>query len=202
MSLWKRVFTERRSVVLPLVVFLVADLAALGGVFYLQRDVDVVKEESETAVLSLGTAQVQRRDSKATHQSKDLAETQLKQFYGETLPKDFASAVNITAFWLSKTARAARVDYRTGTLAAEEVRDSRLSKVTGQITLVGEYADIRRFLYEVESAQEFVIIEKVELSQPNASQGNALLEVQLSIVTYYLTDGQTAPVKVQAGAGK
>ena len=202
MSLWKRVFTERRSVVLPLVIFLVADLAALGGVFYLQRDVDVVKEESETAVLSLGTARVQAKDAKATHQSKDLAETQLKKFYGETLPRDFESAVNITVFWVNKTAKAARVSSRTGTFDAEEVRDSRLSRVTGQITLVGEYADIRRFLYEVESAQEFVIIEKVELSQPNAAQANALLEVQLSVATYYLTDGQTAPVPTKTGVGK
>ena len=200
MSLWKRVFTERRSVVLPLLVFLAADLAALGGVFYLKRDVDVVKDEAESAMLSLGSANVAAREAKATHQSKDLAEVQLKKFYGEVLPKDFPSAVTITNFWLTRTARAASVSYKSGSFDTEEVRDSRLSRVTGQITLLGQYADIRRFLYEVESAQEFVIIEKVELSQPNANQANAQLEVQLSIATYYVTAGQSLPVA--AGASK
>ena len=56
----------------------------------------------------------------------------------------------------------------------------------GDVTLVGDYADIRKFLYEVETSQEFVVIERVALSQPSAAQGGAQLELALSVATYFL----------------
>ena len=67
-------------------------------------------------------------------------------------------------------------------------------KVKGQVTLIGEYANIRRFLYEVETALEFVIIESVELSQASATQNDSLLELSLAIATYYLTNAPTGAV--------
>ena len=67
-------------------------------------------------------------------------------------------------------------------------------KFTAEVTLVGEYADIRRFLYEVETSEEFIIVEKVALSQPNATQGGGQLEVALSVSTYFLSDPRTGGV--------
>ena len=78
----------------------------------------------------------------------------------------------------------------------DQVRDSRLTRVTGDITLSGDYANVRRFLYELETSQEFIIIEKVQLSQPNAAQGgNAQLEVALTVATYFVTQAQQGAVK-------
>jgi Tfp pilus assembly protein PilO len=63
-----------------------------------------------------------------------------------------------------------------------------MMKVGGQVTLTGAYADVRQFLYEVETAEEFVIIEEVSLSQSSVAQG-ATLELTLKIATYFLGDG-------------
>jgi len=194
MSVLGRVFSERRSVVLPVVAFLILNVLALGAVFYLQGEMESVKSQADEAILSLGKAQLDERSAKGDLASKDLAEKELRKFYEEILPRDYASAVKITNFWLGKTARAAQVNYRAGQYDMEPVRDSRLSRVTGEITLLGDYADIRRFLYEVETAQEFVIIEKVALSQSSAIQANTQLEVQLSIVTYFLSEPQAGVV--------
>jgi Tfp pilus assembly protein PilO len=194
MSVVGRVFSERRSVVLPVVAFLILNVLALGAVFYLQGEMESVKSQADEAILGLGKAQLDERSAKGDLVSKDLAEKELRKFYEDILPRDYASAVKVTNFWLGKTARAAQVNYRAGQYDMEPVRDSRLSRVTGEITLLGDYADIRRFLYEVETAQEFVIIEKVALSQSSAIQGNTQLEVQLSIVTYFLSEPQAGVV--------
>ena len=186
MSLIQRVFTERRRVVLPLLVFLVADGVALGAVFWLQRTRDSAEESRIEAVLSLEAARKQEASAKGDKASMARADIELKTFYGEVLPKNFATAVNVTNFWLSGSAEAARLRYRSGQFESEAVRESRLTKASALVTLVGDYADIRRFLYEVETAQEFVIIERVELSQPNLVQGNAQLELALTVATYFL----------------
>ena len=71
---------------------------------------------------------------------------------------------------------------------------ARAGRQPAEVTLVGEYSDIRRFLYEVETAEEFLIIEKVALSQPNAAQGGGQLEVALSVATYFLTDAKAGTI--------
>jgi len=56
------------------------------------------------------------------------------------------------------------------------------------VTLVGDYQNIRRFLYAVETAREFLVVERVALSQAtDLKAGNTgALEVTLDIATYYL----------------
>jgi Tfp pilus assembly protein PilO len=54
---------------------------------------------------------------------------------------------------------------------------------------VGRYANIRRFLYAVETASEFVVVEKVGLAQSTATEqgSNGALEVSLVVATYFVT---------------
>ena len=188
MSLTKRIFVERRRVILPLIVFLLANVAGLGAVLWLQRgeanaEIDRLQTDSELA--DARKLAMQAKDQKTR---KDRADIELGKFYADILPKDFATAQNMTNFWLGRIAASSRLKYRGGTFDPAPVRDSRLTKFTGEVTLVGEYADIRRFLYEVETAEEFLIIEKVALSQPNSAQGGGQLEVALSVATYFLSE--------------
>lgn len=194
MSLGQRIFTERRRVILPLVIFLAANLVALGVVFYLDASLNALRDSKQDAIAKLDAARKDEASAKGQKTSKDLADVQLAKFYTEILPRNFQAARDIVNFWLGHIARQTRVSFRAGQYDSAAVRDSRLTKVSGDITLVGDYADIRRFLYEVETSQEFVIIEKVQLSQPNAIQGNDKLEVGLSIATYFLADGQPVTV--------
>ncbi len=189
MSLTQRIFADRRRVILPLGVFLLANVVALGVVFWLQQSLDAAEEARMQAVVDLGAARNQTKLAQEQRTGKERADVELKKFYAEILPKDFASARNVTNFWLGRIASESRLTFHQGMYDSEPIRDSRLVKLTGEVTLGGDYADIRKFLYELETAQEFVIIEKVALSQPNATQGNAQLEVALSVATYYLAEG-------------
>ena len=188
MSLTRRVYADRRKVMLPLLVFLIVNLAVVGVVFYLESDVDAAEAARQQAILDLGTAKKAETDAKAQRISKERADVELRTFYSDVLPKNLASAVSVTNFWLGRIAAESRLAFRVGNYDHEQVRGSQLTKVTGEIKLTGEYADVRRFLYDVETAEEFVIIEKVELSQPNTVQGSSQLELSLSIATYYLTE--------------
>ena len=187
MSLTRRVFRERRNVVLPLLIFLVLNVVVLAAVVYpLQQNLEGADAARTKAELDLASAKKDYNDAKNARTSKGRADTELKKFYGEILPKDYAGARNLTNFWLSRIAEQSRLNYRAGQYEAEEVRNSQLMKFKGDVTLVGDYADIRKFLYQVETAQEFVVIERVALSQPNAAQAGAQLELTLSVATYYL----------------
>ena len=194
MSLTARIFKERRNVILPLIVFLVANVAALGAVAWLERDAAGAMLVQQEADLDLATAKQLESSAKDQKTRKDRAETELRKFYTEILPKDFSGARDITNFWLGRIADRSNLRWRAGVFDAAPVRDSQLMKFTAEVTLVGEYADIRRFLYEVETSEEFIIVEKVALSQPNATQGGGQLEVALSVSTYFMSDPRTSGV--------
>jgi hypothetical protein len=186
MTLTGRIFAERRKIVLPIIGFLVANLGVLGAVVWpLQQRVDGADEARLQATSELAAARRKEDAAKGQKVGKELAETQLREFYTQTLPKDFSSAVDVTNFWLGATAERSRLKFKTGQWDETAVKDSSLVKVSGTVALVGEYANVRRFLYEVETAEEFVIIEKVELSQPNVTQGGASLELTLTVATYF-----------------
>jgi Tfp pilus assembly protein PilO len=70
------------------------------------------------------------------------------------------------------------------------VRESPLSRAYSDVTLRGRYADIRRFLHAVESAGEFLVVERVELAQSSTSTpANAgVLEVSLLVSTFFRTE--------------
>ena len=116
------------------------------------------------------------------------ADIELRKFYAEVLPVNFRGAVNVSNFFLQGVAADSKLILRSGTWEPEPIKGSRLTKVTGTVTLLGDYANIRRFLYEVETAQEFVVIERVALSEANAVQNDTRLELTLTVATYYVTD--------------
>jgi hypothetical protein len=189
------VFSERRTVVLPLLVFLIANVAVLAlVVFPLQQSVTGAEAARVQSGLSLESAKKFQKTAADQKAGKARADVELKKFYTEILPKDFAGARNLTNFWLGHIAEQTGLTYRAGQYESEEVRGSELVRFKGEVTLVGDYANIRRFLYQVETAQEFVIIDKVSLSQPGAAQGGQQLELALSVVTYYRPAAQTGVV--------
>jgi hypothetical protein len=55
--------------------------------------------------------------------------------------------------------------------------------------LRGTYANITKFLYDLETAEEFVVVEKVELGESGTveSSSGGIIEISLDIATYFLT---------------
>jgi hypothetical protein len=190
-SLVRRVFKERRALVLPAVVFLLANVAVLAlGVFPLERSVAGLKEGEVEALAARGQALKVEAAAKAAQQSRDRAEGELRKFYGQILPADVQAASQLTYSWLDRVAKESGVEFARSTFKEDEMRESRLKRWTAKAKLVGDYANVRKFLYAVETAEEFVIIEEVGLSQFEATRGGELLELELSLATYFLPRDQ------------
>jgi hypothetical protein len=193
-TLWHRIYSERRRVLLPVFVLLAINLAALLlGVLPLMRGVGTAADEAVDASAELAAARKYDKDVKALRDGKERAAVETTKFYEEILPGSFAEAMQVTNFWLQGVANDAGVKFRTGQWEPEEVRDSRLIRLTGAATLSGDYSDIRKFLYHVETAEQFVVIEAVELAQANlVNQTASEIEVSLTIATYYLNPATEA----------
>jgi Tfp pilus assembly protein PilO len=191
MSLWRRVVTERRAAVLPLMVFLLGNVAVLAlVVFPLQRSVAGLKQSELDALTARGQAQKLEAAAKAAQLGKDRAEQELTKFYSQVLPVDAQAASQLTYSWLDRLAKESGVEFDRSTFKEDEVRESRLRRWTGKPKLVGDYASVRKFLYAVETAEEFVIIEEVGLAQLEATRSGDMLELDLSLATYFLPRSQ------------
>ena len=191
MSLTRRVFRERRAVMLPLAIFLAANVIVLLAVVWpLKRTVDGAADANYAAATALAAARQAEAEAKAQRQGKERADVELREFYGAILPRDIRGASDVTNFSLNLLARENNLTFRAGQWDHEQDRDSNLTKLVGQFTLIGDYKNIRSFLYGVETATEFVIIESVQLAAANTAQGEAQLELSLSVATYFLSTPQ------------
>jgi len=187
--LWRRVYEERRGVALPLLVFLVANVAILAlAVFPLQRSVAGDESDALDARMKLSRALIDNRKAKEARSRKEEADQELKKFYADVLPVDYPSSERLMVFWVWSAARQSRVQPVSTQAVAQPLHDSRLQRVSCHVTLRGDYQDILHFLYLLETAQQFVIVEKVELAQQGTALNNpnGTLEVGLDVATYYL----------------
>ena len=198
--LFRRIFKERRAVLLPLVVaFVVTVGVLLLVVLPLRQGVKSAEEDALNARITLAGARAAEKGAKQAQAGKERADQEMKKFYAEILPRNFDAAANLISFWPIKIAQQSRVKWSSGTTQTKPMQEqSNLVKVSSKATLTGEYADIRRFLYEIETAEQFVIIESVELSQSGSAQSSGVLEVSLEIATYYVTN---TPVEKPARTG-
>jgi Tfp pilus assembly protein PilO len=188
MSLWRRVYQERRRVVLPLIVFLLANVAVLIlGVWPLRQAVVRGQAEALAARGDRAQAMLFDQQAQAARKSADDAGVELGLFYADVLPPTLGAANGLIQFWLERTATAAGVQYNASQSDYEQVRESHLWRTTSNAVLTGQYQNILRFLYAVETAPEFVIIEKVGLAQSGVLQQNSggTLELALDVVCYY-----------------
>jgi hypothetical protein len=193
MSLWRRVLIERRSIVLPLAAILAVNVAVLLAIVLpLRQSVAGMQDERYSVSVQLGAARRAQTGAEQAASSKRQASEGLDKFYAQILASNYSSASKAVSRWPFRTAQALGLTY-TGidTTNPTEVRDSRLMMVTSKFSLRGEYANIRKFLYAVEAAEEFLVIDKVKLAQPTAQQANTpALGFEISIKTYYLGDGK------------
>ena len=63
---------------------------------------------------------------------------------------------------------------------------SRLTRLQMTMFLKGDYRDMRRFLSELETADDFIVIEEISLSQDDPAENTEALT--LGLATYYWTE--------------
>lgn len=180
-----RVLVEHRRWLWPLGVLLAANLALLVLVVApLTRGVAASEQRATAAEARLVRAADDFRQAEATRDGKAQATTDLETFYREVLPADVASARRITHLELQQLARTHGVDFERMGASPEVVRDSSLERLKVSMALRGDYDDIRAFIYDLETAKAFVVIDNMVLAE--GQDPEAPLSLTLELSTYYL----------------
>jgi hypothetical protein len=185
MTLLQRILREKRSVIVPLLIGLLANLAAYGLVVRpLAARSATAEDRAIGARASLAAAERDLEAARALVAGKTLAEQELSTFYDQVLPANLSAARRMTYASLPALARRANVEYDASRTAIEPVKNQRLARLRISMVLEGDYADVRQFIYELETTSAFVIIDHVTLAQSDPDQPLAL---SLELSVYFRT---------------
>jgi len=184
-----RILQEKQRLIWPLALVLLANAAVFALVVYpLSSKVASGQEEANAATVALHNARRDYANARATVTGKSQADTELKKFYSDVLPPDLSGARRITYLPIGQLAQESNLRVERQTSDVAPVRESSLSRFTQSAVLTGDYRDIRRFIYKLETRPEFVVIENVDLSQ-NENETSRGITVTLQIATYFRTGG-------------
>jgi len=186
----RRVFIERRVIIIPLAVALLANAAIFGLVVYPSSGRVARAEQQEQAALQeLGAAQREFAAATRTQQDKARAEADLQKFYNDVLPADMAGARRATYLHLAQLARDAGLEYQRRLEESSEPRAGEqdpaptLARFDITMVLEGDYEGVRQFLRDVEASDGFIVIDNIGLAEGTERSSTLVLTVEMS--TYY-----------------
>jgi Tfp pilus assembly protein PilO len=179
-----RVAGDYRFWILPVALALVANIAVLLFVVLpLSVSTDAGARRAAEAIEARTAAAAELQAAEQTRDGQAQAARDLDRFYGEVLPADVAAARRLTHLKLSQMAREHDVRFQRSSAAPEEVRGSSLERLRVSYALEGSYEDIRGFIYEIETAPDFLVIDNVFLAEGSVDQAPLTLTLDLS--TFY-----------------
>jgi len=184
MTLWKRILVEKRLLVIPLLLAIAINIGVYILVVYpLGVKSATAADRAAAATVAVAGAEADYNNARALVAGKSRAEQELSTFYDEVLPADFSSARRLTYAALPRLARKSNVKYEQARYDPDALKkDARLGTLRIHVVLQGEYESFRQFLYELESAPEFVIVDQVTITQ---SEPGKPLGFTLELSTYY-----------------
>ena len=184
MTLWRRILVEKRVWLIPLALGIVANIAVYLLVVYpLAVKSAGAEDRAAAATQALQAAERDLAGARNLVAGKTRAEQELATFYNKVLPTDLPSARRLTYATLPSIARKSNVKFVDRRLDVEPIKkDSRLGILKIETQWQGDYESLRRFIYELESAPAFVIIDNVTLAQSDPAKPLALA---LRLSTYY-----------------
>ena len=184
--IFSRVLSEKRRIVVPLVIAVLANVLLYAVVvFPLQRQVAGAEAEANTQHDLLNRARQDHRAAKATVLGKQQADAALQKFYKDVLPASQSAARTLTYTRLSQIADQSNVRLEQGANSIEHDKGSTLAKSITSYTLTGDYRNVRRFIYALETIPEFVVLENIALTSPGEAAPGRTLAMRLEIATYY-----------------
>ena len=188
MTLRRRILRENRKLVLLLTVAMLINIGLFVLVVMpLSRRVHGGEVLAASTASTLAAARRDYDNARAMVTGKTTADTELKKFYTDVLPPDVSGARRITFLKLEQLADQADLRMLARTSNAGEERESTLGKLTVDMRLSGDYGAVRRFIYALETAPEFLVLENVALVQgDDRSRG---INVNVQVATYYRAGG-------------
>jgi Tfp pilus assembly protein PilO len=187
-TLWRRVVTEKRRIVVLLAVAILINVGLFALVVVpLGNRVRSAELDAANAVTALTAARQDYAAARATVTGKTTADAELHKFYREVLPPDLSGARRITYLRLGQLAQQSNLRMDRSKVDTSTERDSTLGKLTLSVSLSGEYPAVRRFVYALETAPEFLVLENVALAQgDDRARG---INVTVQVATYYQAGG-------------
>jgi Tfp pilus assembly protein PilO len=183
----KRIFDDRRRLIIPLLAGLALNVVLLIAIVYpLRARVRSTEARAETATQQLLAAEREHSEARGITAGRDRTDVALKAFYKEVLPASHAQARQATFLRLTQLAEQHNLEPSRRSTDPAQNRESSLARLQIAMTLKGNYEDIRRFIYHVESGSDFIVIDSISLRQePEAGAG---LTLTLALSTYYLAE--------------
>lgn len=177
-----------RSPYAPLIPWCLVVLALFGGLS-LVRAMGLEGAERHRAQLESEWAQA--RQQLAHHKEAKKARQDLVEVWS-VLPfeRDFAPL----ALGITEEAKRNHVTLPALSYKTEATAVAKTSKGILQGTMTGRYEDLRRFLYDLETAEEWIIIEDLELVRP-ANQQEQTLTFNIKISTLLRNEPGGVPVQ-------
>ena len=184
MMLLKRILAEKRSVIIPLALALLVNVGVYGFVVYpLGVKSAGAADRAAAAARARQAAESDQIAARALVAGKSHAEQELATFYDKVLPANLRAARRMTYARLPALARQAGVTYEERRFEIDLAsKTTRLGHLRIRMVLQGEYDGLRRFMYELETTPEFIIIDDVTLTQGEAGKP---LTLTLALSTYY-----------------
>ena len=185
MTLGKRVFREKRGVLLTLGIALLINLLVYALVVYpLGVRSATAVDRAASATRAREAAERDMAAATALVAGKTSAEKELATFYQEVLPANLDAARRLTYARLPVLARKANVKFeeRRSDFDQQRQKNSRLGRLQTRIVLEGDYESLRQLLYELETTPEFLIVDDVSLAQTDQTKA---LTLTLEVSTYY-----------------
>ena len=184
LRLTKRIFDEKRRIAVPVLVALAINIAVYAGLVYPLT----VRERGSEARANAAEQQLraaEREDAAARGviQGRDNTNAALSSFYKDVLPTTVAEARRATFLRLAQLAEEHNLHRAQRDHGVETNRESTLRRMRMSLSLQGDYEDIRRFIHEVESGTDFIVIDGVALRQ--GAEPGSPLTLELTLSTYY-----------------
>jgi hypothetical protein len=184
MTLLRRIFAEKRNFIYPLIGAIVVNAALYLAIIYpLTLRVANGERSAQEAARARASAQAEYDAVRAMISGKDLADSELKKFYSAVLPPDQSAARRLLFGKVEELSQTANVNVLDRTSEPSRERGSDLGKLTQTVVLVGDYRNIRRFIHDLETAADFIVLENVALSQ--GQERDQRLNVTLRVATYF-----------------
>jgi type IV pilus assembly protein PilO len=186
MTPMRRIVAEHQAFIWVLALALVANVLVFVFVVYpLSERVAGGEAVAAESAAALRAARSTHAEARATVEGKGQADAELQRFYDDVLPAGLSAARGMTYLMTNQLASRLGLQQRGRQFTETAVRDSSLGKLTMTLSLSGEYAQIRRFIHDLEMAPDFLVLEHVELSQVEGQARG--IDVTVQIATYYRT---------------
>ena len=186
MKLIPRILTEKRALSVPLLLAIVLNIAAYALVVRpLEMKSAGAADRAAAANQVLKAAEREQEGAQALVTGKTRADQELAMFYSKVVPPDLSAARRMTYATLPALAGKANVRFeqrRVDVDQTQDVKNGRLGHLQIRMVLQGDYEAVRRFIYELETAPQFVIIDDMTLTQGDPAKP---LTLTLDLSTYY-----------------